>query len=235
MVSRPVNTLADPMRVLLVEDNSSLAVWTAKALRHSGLVVDCTNDGADADHILAIQEYDVVLLDLSLPRMDGLTVLRNLRARGSRVPVLVLTVKSHIEDRVTGLDAGADDYLAKPYAFSELEARIRALARRSHGTASNEVVVGALSYEASGRVFRVHATALEFTPRERAVMELLVARTGTPVSKQVLSDRIVGLDSSVSIEAIEVYIHRLRKKLEGSGVRIRTLRGLGYLLEEESA
>ena len=219
------------MRVLLVEDNASLATWTAKALRHSGLVVDCIADGADADHILATQEYDVVLLDLSLPRMDGLTVLRNLRARGSRMPVLVLTVKSHIEDRVTGLDAGADDYLAKPYALTELEARIRALARRSQGLARNETVVGSLTYESSGRVFRVQGAPLEFTPREHAVMELLIARTGTPVSKQVLSDRIVGLDSSVSIEAIEVYIHRLRKKLEGSGVGIRTLRGLGYMLE----
>jgi two-component system response regulator TctD len=120
------------MRVLLVEDNRSLANWTAKALRDSGMVVDCMADGMDADHVLATQDYDVVLLDLSLPRMDGLTVLRNLRARGSRVAVLVLTVKSHIEDRVNGLDAGADDYLAKPYALTELEARIRALARRSH-------------------------------------------------------------------------------------------------------
>src|SRR5260221_5376061 len=223
------------MRVLLVEDNRSLANWTAKALRHSGMVVDCMDDGMDADHVLATQTYDIVLLDLSLPRMDGLTVLRNLRARGSRVAVLVLTVKSHIEDRVAGLDAGADDYLAKPYALAELEARIRALARRSHGAASNEITVGALSYDASGRVFRVQTTPLVFTPRERAVMELLIARPGTPVSKQVLSDRIVGLDSAVSIEAIEVYIHRLRKKLEGSGVHIRTLRGLGYVLEGESA
>lgn len=223
------------MRVLLVEDNKSLANWTAKALRHSGMVVDCMGDGMDADHVLATQSYDIVLLDLSLPRMDGLTVLRNLRARGSRVAVLVLTVKSHIEDRVHGLDAGADDYLAKPYALSELEARIRALTRRSQGNARNETVLGTLSYESSGRVFRLGGDPLELTPRERAVLEMLVARAGSPVSKQVLSDRIVGLDSSVSIEAIEVYIHRLRKKLEGSGVEIRTLRGLGYMLETRDA
>jgi two-component system response regulator TctD len=223
------------MRVLLVEDNRSLANWTAKALRHSGMVVDCMADGVEADHVLATQVYDIVLLDLSLPRMDGLTVLRNLRSRGSRVAVLVLTVKSHIEDRVEGLDAGADDYLAKPYAISELEARIRALARRSRGSARNEITLGSLTYESSGRVFRVGASPLELTPRERAVMEMLIARVGTPVSKQVLSDRIVGLDSSVSIEAIEVYIHRLRKKLEGSGVEIRTLRGLGYMLEKRDA
>src|SRR5258706_11973727 len=223
------------MRVLLVEDNRSLANWTAKALRHSGMVVDCMGDGMDADHVLATQSYDIVLLDLSLPRMDGLTVLRNLRGRGSRVGVLVLSVKSHIEDRVHGLDAGADDYLAKPYALSELEARIRALTRRSQGNARNETVLGRLSYESSGRVFRVAGDPLELTPRERAVMEMLVARAGSPVSKQVLSERIVGLDSSVSIEAIEVHIHRLRKKLEGSGVEIRTLRGLGYMLEARDA
>ena len=223
------------MRVLLVEDNRSLANWTAKALRHAGMVVDCMNDGMDADHVLATQTYDIVLLDLTLPRMDGLTVLRKLRARGSRVPVLVLTVKSHIEDRVHGLDAGADDYLAKPYALSELEARIRALARRALGSVRNEISVGSLTYESSSREFRVAGNSLELTPRERAVLELLVTRADTPVSKQVLSDRIAGLDASVSIEAIEVYIHRLRKKLEGSGVEIRTLRGLGYMLEEKNA
>jgi two-component system, OmpR family, response regulator TctD len=223
------------VRVLLVEDNRSLADWTAKALRHAGMVVDCMSDGIDADHVLATQTYDIVLLDLTLPRMDGITVLRNLRARGSHVPVLVLTVKSHIEDRVQGLDAGADDYLGKPYALSELEARIRALARRSQGAVSNETTVASLTYESAGRHFCVAGNALELTPRERGVLELLITRAGTPVSKQLLSDRIVGLDTSVSIEAIEVYIHRLRKKLEGSGAEIRTLRGLGYMLEARNA
>ena len=125
--------------------------------------------------------------------------------------------------------------MAKPFALSELEARIRALARRSQGSARNETTLGSLTYESSGRVFRVGGTPVDFTPRERAVMELLIARAGTPVSKQTLSDRIVGLDSSVSIEAIEVYIHRLRRKLEDSGVEIRTLRGLGYMLEPQHA
>lgn len=187
------------MRVLLVEDNRSLATWTAKALRHSGMVVDCMGDGMDADHVLATQTYDIVLLDLTLPRMDGLTILRNLRARGSHVPVLVLTAKSHLEDRVHGLDAGADDYLAKPYALAELEARIRALARRAQGAARNEISIGSLAYESSGRTFRVGTESLELTPRERAVLELLVTRAATPVSKQVLSDRIAGLDATVSI------------------------------------
>ena len=199
------------------------------------MIVDWVGDGRDADHVLATQAYDVILLDLSLPRMDGLAVLQRLRARGSHVPVLVLTVRSHIEDRVQGLDAGADDYLAKPYALSELEARIRALARRAQGAARNETRVGGLSYDAGARTFRIAGQPLDLTPRERAVLEVLVTRAGGPVSKQALSDRIVGLDSSVSVEAIEVYIHRLRKKLEGSGAEIRTLRGLGYLLEGRDA
>lgn len=223
------------MRILLVEDNRSLANWTAKALRQSGMVVDCMHDGVRADHVLLTQAYDIVLLDLTLPRMDGIDVLRKLRSRGSRVPVLILTVKSRIEDRVRGLDAGADDYLAKPFDLSELEARIRALVRRSQGAVRNETVVGLLSYESNGRQFRIAGSPLELTPRERAVLELLITHASTPVSKQVLSDRMVELDNMVSIEAIEVYIHRLRKKLEGSGVEIRTLRGLGYLLEAHDA
>jgi two-component system response regulator TctD len=195
------------------------------------MVVDCVDDGVAADRLLASSEsYDVVLLDLTLPRLDGIAVLRNLRERRSRVPVLILTVKSHIEDRVLGLDAGADDYLAKPYALAELEARIRALARRAQGAARNEIAIGDLGFDSATRQFHVHGAPLELTPRERAVLELLVTRAGSPVSKQVLSDRIVDLDSSVSIEAIEVYIHRLRRKLERSGVEIRTLRGLGYML-----
>jgi two-component system, OmpR family, response regulator TctD len=223
------------VRILLVEDNRSLAGWTAKALRQSGLVVDCIEDGAAADHVLSTQSYDLVLLDLTLPRLDGLAVLKNLRARGSNVPVLVLTAKAGIEDRVHGLDAGADDYLAKPYALSELEARIRALERRAHGTTRNETSLGGLSYESTGRTFRLCGNTLELTPRERAVLELLITRAGDPVSKQLLSQQIVGLDNSVSIEAIEVHIHRLRKKIEGSGTEIRTLRGLGYVLEAHPA
>ena len=220
------------MRVLLVEDNRSLSKWIAKALRHSGMAVDCMYDGVQADHVLLTQTYDVVLLDLSLPRMDGIMVLRQLRARESRVPVLVLTVRSGIEERVIGLDAGADDYLAKPFDLSELEARIRALVRRAQGSVRNEISVGMLCYESAGRLFRIAGNTLDLTPREHDVLEMLVTRVNTPMSKLALSDRIVGLDTSVSLEAIEIYIHRLRKKLEGSGVQIRTLRGLGYMLEE---
>lgn len=223
------------MRVLLVEDNRSLSKWIAKALLNAGMVVDCMHDGVQADHVLLTQTYDVVLLDLSLPRMDGIMVLRNLRARESRMPVLVLTARSSIEERVIGLDAGADDYLAKPFDLSELEARIRALVRRARGNTGNEFALGSLQYESAGRLFRLGGNALALTPREHELLELLLTRVNSPVSKQVLSERIVGLDNSVSIEAIEIYIHRVRKKLEGSDVQIRTLRGLGYMLEARDA
>ena len=223
------------MRVLLVEDNHSLSKWIAKALLNSGMVVDCMYDGVQADHVLLTQSYDVVLLDLSLPRMDGMMVLKNLRARQSRVPVLLLTSRSSVEDRVIGLDAGADDYLAKPFDLAELEARIRALVRRARGSGGNEFALGSLLYEAAGRLFRLDGNPLALTPREHDLLELLISRVNCPVSKQVLSDRIVGLDTSVSIEAIEIYIHRVRKKLEGSDVQIKTLRGLGYMLEARIA
>ena len=200
------------------------------------MVVDCIDDGMAADQLLSSSDsYDVVLLDLTLPRMDGLDVLRKLRKRGSKVPVLILTVKSHIEDRVLGLDAGADDYLPKPYALSELEARIRALGRRAQGAVRNQLALAQLEYDSATRQFRSAGASLELTPRERAVLELLMSRADKPVSKQVLSARIVDLDNAVSIEAIEVYIHRLRRKIEGSGAAIRTLRGLGYMLEKADA
>lgn len=219
------------MRALLVEDNRSLSNWVAKALRHSGMIVDCMHDGAHADHVLLTQVYDIVLLDLTLPRMDGISVLRHLRARESRVPVLIMTAKSGIEDRVLGLDAGADDYLAKPFDLSELEARIRALVRRAQGIARNDIAVGLLQYESAGRHFRISGQTIDLAPREHNVLELLVMHVNSPVSKQVLSNRIVALDGAVSVEAIEIYVHRLRKKLEHAGVQIRTLRGLGYMLE----
>lgn len=223
------------MRILLVEDNRSLSDWMAKALRQSGAVVDCMHDGAHADHVLLTQCYDIVLLDLTLPRLDGITVLRNLRKRESKIPVLILTVKNSIEERVVGLDAGADDYLAKPFDLSELEARIRALVRRAQGVVRNDILLGSLQYEFAGRHFKLTGQTLDLSPREHSVLELLITHANTPVGKQTLSNQIVALDASLSVEAIEIYVHRLRKKLEGSGVQIRTLRGLGYMLEAEHA
>ncbi|MGZ5038732.1 MAG: response regulator [Usitatibacter sp.] len=223
------------MRILLAEDNKTLADWLEKALRHAGFAVDCMHDGADADHVLLTQAYDLVILDLGLPRMDGLEVLRRLRRRGSSAPVLILTARGEIESRVEGLNLGADDYLPKPFSLSELEARMNAVIRRARGAASPLQKLGELEYDTVTRMFRMRGAVLTLRPREHAVLEILITRAGKAVAKSTLHERIFNLGESASAEAVEVYIHRLRKHLHGSGVGIVTLRGLGYVLEREAA
>jgi two-component system response regulator TctD len=219
------------MRVLLVEDNPKLAQTLQQGLSGAGMVTDTVHDGLHADQLLAHEDYDVVVLDLALPGLPGLEVLRRARARDNAVPVLILTASGETADRVHGLNEGADDYLAKPFDLAELVARLRAIARRRVGRAHAVFECGRLRYDTVSRIFSVDGNALSLPPREHAVLELLVAHPGSPVSKQVLCDRMCTLDESVSPEAIDIYIHRLRKRLEGGGMRIRTLRGLGYLLE----
>ena len=220
------------MRVLLAEDNPQLATWLTKALRQKQFAVDCLNDGAAADHSLSIEDYDAVILDLTLPGMDGLEVLRRMRQRGSRTPVLVLTARTTLDERVKGLNLGADDYLAKPFELAELEARLNALIRRSQGGGSSSLVLGPLEYESSGRMFRLDGKPLALRPREHAVLEVLMLRAGRAVSKEALFEKIFDLDATANADAVEIYIHRLRKRLDGSGVAIVTLRGLGYTLEK---
>jgi two-component system response regulator TctD len=219
------------MRVLLAEDNPQLATWLAKALRQSRFAVDCLRDGAAADHSLSSEDYDAVILDLNLPRMDGLEVLRRLRQRGSRTPVLVLTARGTVDDRVAGLNLGADDYLPKPFELAELEARLKALIRRSQGGGSSVITLGPLEYESSGRMFRLHDDSLLLRPREHAVLEVLMLRAGKVVSKESLYEKIFDLDATANADCVEIYVHRLRKRLDGSGVAIVTVRGLGYTLE----
>ena len=223
------------MRILLAEDNKTLAAWLEKALRHSGFAVDCMDDGLEADHVLLTQEYDLVILDLGLPRLDGLDILRRLRRRGSNVPVVILTARGEIENRVEGLNLGADDYVSKPFRLSELEARINAVIRRAQGSANPLLTLGPLEYDSVGRMFRMHGKALALRPREHAVLEVLISRAGKAVSKSSLHEHVFKLDDTAGAEAVEVYVHRLRKQLHGSGVAIVTLRGLGYVLEREAA
>ena len=223
------------MRILLAEDNKTLADWLEKALRHAGFAVDCMHDGIDADHMLVTQHYDLVILDLGLPRLDGLDVLRRLRRRGTPVPVLILTARGEIESRVEGLNLGADDYLTKPFSLSELEARINAVIRRAQGAASPLQTLGHLEYDSVTRMFRLRGEVLVLRPKEHAVLEVLISRAGKAVAKAALHERIFDLGETTSAEAVEVYIHRLRKRLTGSGVGIVTLRGLGYVLEREPA
>ena len=220
------------MRILLVEDNHELSEWLARTLRKSRYTVDCVYDGAAADHLLYTQTYALVILDLSLPKLDGRQVLKRLRARDNNVPVLILTVNSTSEGRVTGLDAGADDYVAKPFDVGELEARIRALLRRDGQHKNPLLQCGSLSYDTNSRVFSLNDAVLRLTPREHAVLEALVMKIGKTVSKQTLADSLFGINEPIAPDAIEVYVHRLRRKLEASDASIITLRGLGYLLKQ---
>jgi two-component system response regulator TctD len=222
------------MRLLLIEDSAELAKWLGKALQGVGYAVDLAHDGKDADQLLFSQPYDAVILDLELPSMDGLTVLRRLRARGSTVPVMVLTARGELSDRVAGLNLGADDYLAKPFELSELEARLHALIRRTHGVSAPVITLGPLSYESVGRVFTLGGHTLVLRPKEHAVLEVLLLRGGKAISKEKLFEKVFSVDATTGQDVVEIYIHRLRKQLHDSGVAIVTLRGLGYLLEATS-
>jgi two-component system, OmpR family, response regulator TctD len=221
------------MRILLVEDNRELASWLGKALRQAQYAVDIVHDGEDADHALRLAEYALVILDLALPKVDGMTVLRRLRQRANKVPVIILTANASLGGRVAGLDEGADDYLAKPFEIAELEARIRAQLRRGNDRASPEVTIGELLFNGRTRQFFLSGESLLLTPREHAVLEHLVLKSGTTVSKTALSESVFGFDDLADPSAIEIYVHRVRKKLERSSVKIATLRGLGYLLRHD--
>ncbi len=221
------------MKILLVEDDSTLGEAVMLAIRQAGFTVDWTRDGVQAEHALSGFLYDAVLLDLGLPRREGIEVLRNLRKRGATLPVIVLTARDSIEDRVRGLDAGADDYLLKPFSLEELLARLRALLRRAHGVANSTVSVGRLCFDSVRREASVGETRLALSARELEVLEILLNHAGRVTAKEAIVDRLAGWDDGVGENAVEVYIHRLRRKLEGSGAAIRTLRGLGYLLEAE--
>ena len=234
------------MRILLVEDDAALRDVMLRSLSDAGHRVDVASAVDEARHWWRVQAFDTVLLDLNLPATqqerggpqaipgNGLTLLREARARGDRTPVLVLTARGRLEERIAGLDAGADDYMCKPFDLAEVEARLRALVRRAQGT-DDRVERGALVLDRKARRFFLQRQAWDLPAREFEVLWELMTPPGRVVSKRVLSDKLSETDEALGDNALEAFVSRLRKKLAGSGVGIRTLRGIGYVLEEVAA
>lgn len=219
------------MRLLLIEDEAEMASWLVRAFKQTGFVPDHAPDAATAESLLAGNDYDAVVLDLRLPDKHGLALLADMRKAGNRTPVLVLTAQGSLQDRVKGLNVGADDFLTKPFAIEELEARLAALVRRSRGRSHTPLQCGSLSCAHDSRAFTLAGSLLQLTPRESAALSVLLARSGSPVEKSQLSGKVFPTDSNAGPDAIELVLHRLRRKLAGGDVRIVTVRGLGYMLE----
>ncbi|WP_305822884.1 response regulator transcription factor [Massilia brevitalea] len=218
------------MHILLVEDDAVLADGLARTLQAQGMQVEVARDGLQADTLLQRAPPLVAVLDIGLPGIDGFEVVRRLRARGDATPVLLLTARDAVEDRVRGLETGADDYLVKPFATPELVARIRALARRN-APKSTILALGNIVLDSGARRARVGERPLELSVREWAVLEYLLQHAGRVVSKQQIVDAIAPWGEDLTLNAVEVYVSRLRLKLDGAGVSLRTIRGFGYLLE----
>ena len=219
------------MRILLAEDERELGNWLVRALGQSDFQVDWVDDGRMVRRSLKATRYDALILDLGLPGLGGHDVLEDLREADERLPVLILTARDSLIERVSCLHEGADDFLAKPFEITELEARLIALIRRARGSDHPRFSCGPLSYDSATKTFRLDHETLGLTPREHSVLRTLIQRSGEPLSKQEILDRVFSDEVDVSPEAIEVLIHRLRRRLESSAVRITTLRGLGYALE----
>ncbi|MDE2372127.1 MAG: response regulator transcription factor [Burkholderiales bacterium] len=223
------------MKLLLVEDDPALANSTTRALQSQGWTVDWTTRGEPVPLSLKQDAYDVVVLDIGLAGIDGFETLRRIRAQGTTTPVLMLTARDAVEDRVRGLEGGADDYLVKPFALAELIARVRVLSRRGQARSDDALTLGGLRMDLAARRVFVGDKPLEISAREWSVLEFLLARVGKVVAKEQILQAIAGWDESLSGNAIEVYVSRLRAKLEPAGLRIRTVRGFGYLLETADA
>lgn len=219
------------MRLLLVEDDERLARGMIASLEAAGYAVDILTSGEDALKLADQEPYCAIILDLGLPDMDGLDVLSQLRARGAATPIIILTARDMMDDRINGLDRGADDYMAKPFNPRELESRIRALVRRSQGQLDPMMRIGTLIFDRSSRTVYLDDKMVDLRRRELAVLETLMGRAGKVVPKERLSAEIFNFDDAVTPNALEVYVGRLRRKLQPSGPAIRTVRGLGYMIE----
>ena len=218
------------MHVLLVEDDHVLADGIARILRDQAMTVDVVDNGEDADRALISRDVSVAVLDIGLPGIDGFEVVRRLRSRGSTLPVLLLTARDDVQDRVRGLETGADDYLVKPFAAPELVARLKALVRRSHPR-SSQLQLGGLQLDPVARRATVDGNPIDLSAREWAVLEYLMQNASRVVSKQQIIDAILPFGEEVTLNAVEVYVSRLRSKIDSAGISIKTIRGFGYLLE----
>ncbi len=221
------------MRILIVEDDRALASGLKRSLSSLGYAVDHEADAADAVGLATREAYNLVVLDLGLPNGSGYDVLRALRRAGLKTPVMILTARDHVSEKVKALDLGADDYVNKPFALAEFEARVRALVRRGFGVSDTTLEFGALQFDTAQQVACLEGKPLDLRRRELAVLHLLLLQAGKLVPKARLISEVFGLDDAVAPNALELYIARLRKKLGEAGVRIRTVRGLGYMLEKE--
>jgi DNA-binding response OmpR family regulator len=232
--SRRNRTRADRLRILIIEDNERLATFIAAGLTAGGFGVDASNTLDEAGAALRVLRYDALVLDLGLPDGDGLDFLRRLRNAGDATPVLILTARDELRDRIVGLDAGADDYLVKPFALEELGARLRALLRRPGAVLGTFLEFGKLVLDTAGRTATISGQPVALSRREFEVLEHLMRRAGNVVSKRLLEDSIYGLGDDSSPNAIEVLVSRLRRRLQmlQSGLSIHTMRGIGYLLME---
>jgi DNA-binding response OmpR family regulator len=224
------------MRVLLIEDNAKLASVVQIGLEKEGFAVDAFTTISDGEAALSTVRYDAAILDLGLPDGDGISLLKRLRERGSTIPVLILTARDGVHDRVEGLNSGGDDYLLKPFAMEELVARVRALLRRPGGALGLTLKAGNLSFDTTAREMRIDGHAVAISRREMAVLEQLLRRLGRVVPKEVIGESIYCFDEDVSANSIEVHISRLRKRLDkaGASITVHTIRGVGYLLSEDA-
>lgn len=217
--------------ILLAEDDHYLADGLSRTLRHSGHKIDHAHDGMNAEAAVLANNYDLLILDIGLPKRDGLAVLENLRKDGRSLPILILTARDTPDDRINGLDLGANDYLCKPFNVGELEARIRALLRKDKWGNHKEIKAGSVVFDTSANRFTINNQPLELSPREYLVLELLLQRKGRVVLKNVLIDHLASFEKDLSNNALDIVMHRLRKKIEGSDCTIQTVKGLGFIIE----
>lgn len=222
------------MRILLVEDDPMVADGIREGLEKAGFAVDHVGAAEPAESALELTLYDAAIVDIGLPRMDGHELIRRIRRRGILIPILILTARDGLDDRVHGLDLGADDYMVKPFQLPELQARLRALIRRSHSVASSELTVGSLRLDQARHALYAGDQAIELTGREREILHQLMLATPKVVAKQKLVESLSQWDNELTSNAIEIYVSRLRGKLQGYGVEIRTIRGIGYRLDTTS-